>query len=985
MMSAVNSRNLSTALTVISANIEGLTAAKASILSTMCQRERCHCLCLQETHRDSNASRPKIAGMSLVAESPHKKYGSAILIRDDLKVKSISVSVQGSVELITVVMPGIVIHSVYKPPNDQFELPALGHRDLPHIVIGDFNSHSTTWGYNATDDNGEAVEQWADSCDLTLIHDAKLPKSFNSAVWKKGYNPELIFASDSIVNMCNKSVMDPIPHTQHRPICVSVEPVVVPQPTPFRRRFNLLKADWNGYSAELDKLIEDVEPIPSNYSRFVEFVRVTSRRHIPRGCRTEYISGLTDESKSLYEAYKKQYSSNPFGDGTIESGNTLLEKMSEEKKRRWEEVITSTNMTHNSRKAWKTIRKLSNDPTSSTPPCLVSANQVAHQLLVNGRGSMPSKPKKPVLPQATEEDTTMVSPFSEEEYRRGVAVLKNNKAAGRDDILVEQLKNLGPKAHKWLHTMLNNCFIGDKIPTIWRQSKIIAILKPGKDSTIPKSYRPISLLCHTYKLYERMILNRIAPTIEQHLIKEQAGFRSGKSCTSQLLNLTQHIEDGYEKGMITGTAFVDLSAAYDTVNHRLLIQKLYNITRDSPLCRVIQNLLSNRRFYVELNNERSRWRLQKNGLPQGSVLSPSLFNIYTNDQPVQDGTRSFIYADDLCITAQYPTFPKVENIIEEALGNLTEYYRNNSLRANPDKTQVTAFHLRNREAKRSLKVKWNDTELENTAHPKYLGVTLDRTLSYKQHIQNTKMKVATRNNLLKKLANSQWGTNASTIRTTALALCYSTAEYAAPVWARSSHAHQLDPTLNQACRSITGCLKPTNVENLYLLAGIAPPDIRRDVCARTERTKQMEDDRHSLFGHNPAIKRLKSRHSFLTSVQPIDFSPKTVRVNYWRKRLREKAHIDLVNQNEELARGYDSPWLTWRSLNRLRTGYTCSKEQRKKWRYYDGDTTCACGLASENTAHMLECSLLAQRCTLDDLLTFNETGRQCADYWKKMV
>ena len=143
--------------------------------------------------------------------------------------------------------------------------------------------------------------------------------------------------------------------------------------------------------------------------------------------------------------------------------------------------------------------------------------------------------------------------------------------------------------------------------------------------------------------------------------------------------------------MITGTAFVDLSAAYDTVNHRLLIQKLYNTTLDSQLCRVIQNLLSDRRFYVELNNERSRWRIQKNGLPQGSVLSPTLFNIYTNDQPILDGTRSFIYADDLCVTAQYPTFQEVEQQIEEALGELTHYYRSNSLRANPDKTQVTGI------------------------------------------------------------------------------------------------------------------------------------------------------------------------------------------------------------------------------------------------------------------------------------------------------
>ena len=199
---------------------------------------------------------------------------------------------------------------------------------------------------------------------------------------------------------------------------------------------------------------------------------------------------------------------------------------------------------------------------------------------------------------------------------------------------------------------------------------------------------------------------------------------------------------------------------------------------------------------MELNKERSRWRKQKNGLPQCSVLAPTLFNIYTNDQPIHYGTRSFIYTDDLFVTAQYQSFKQVEEIIEVALDNLRTYYKLNS--------------LRNKEAKRSLKVVWNETELENTTHPKYIGLTLDRSLSYKHHIQNSKMKVATRNNLLTKLATSKWGANPSTIRTTALALSYSTAEHAAPVWARSPHAKNLDSEQNRACRSVTGCLKPTN-------------------------------------------------------------------------------------------------------------------------------------------------------------------------------
>ena len=158
-MSTVNSQSLSTALTVISANIESLTASKASMLSEMCKREHCHCLCFQETHRAPHLSRLKIPGMTLIAKRPHIKYGSAILIRSDLKVKGVSVWEQDNVELISIEMPGVVVHSLYKPPNEKFVLPALGHGNLHHIVIGDFNSHSTTWGYTNTDDNGEAVEQ----------------------------------------------------------------------------------------------------------------------------------------------------------------------------------------------------------------------------------------------------------------------------------------------------------------------------------------------------------------------------------------------------------------------------------------------------------------------------------------------------------------------------------------------------------------------------------------------------------------------------------------------------------------------------------------------------------------------------------------------------------------------------------------------------------------------------------------------------------
>ena len=131
--------------------------------------------------------------------------------------------------------------------------------------------------------------------------------------------------------------------------------------------------------------------------------------------------------------------SNPFDSTTLDTGNELISKMAAENKRRWEEMITSTDLTGNSPRAWHTIRNIS-DSTIPKPVCLVTANQVAHQLLVNGRGEMPTKHKCPKLSQISEDYSSLVFPFTEEEYKKGIATPQNNKAAGIDDVLVKLKK-----------------------------------------------------------------------------------------------------------------------------------------------------------------------------------------------------------------------------------------------------------------------------------------------------------------------------------------------------------------------------------------------------------------------------------------------------------------------------------------------------------------------------------------------------------------
>ena len=515
----------------------------------------------------------------------------------------------------------------------------------------------------------------------------------------------------------------------------------------------------------------------------------------------------------------------------------------------------------------------------------------------------------------------------------------------------------------------------------------MALIKPGKDPSEAKSFRPISLLCHTYKLFERLILNRLAPFVDGLLIPEQAGFRPGKSTTSQLLNLTQHIEDGFERGQITGAVFVDLSAAYDTVNHRRLLAKVLEMTKDAHLTKLLQTLLQNRRFFVELGGKRSRWRRQRNGLPQGSVLAPLLYNIYTNDQPTDDQTERFVYADDLCVTCQGTDFDEIEETLTERLTGLGEYYEENHLRANPGKTQVCAFHLINKEANRQLNITWSGTPLPFCSNPVYLGVTLDRCLSYRVHVEKTKAKVSTRNNILRKLANTKWGASPNTIRSTALALSFSAAEYACPAWGRSTHARKLDPVLNASCRSITGCLKPTNVDKVYLLAGIAPPDIRRAVASREEHRKQATDERHPLYNHTPPERRLKSRKSFLTSTLPLQTTPAEARIQMWNKRvstLPDVAEMG-IQPSESLPPGANEAWMHWRCLNRLRTGVGRCKVSLHKWGYINEPTTCDCGLEPQTMQHLLQCSLLEETVSVNDLAQNSQRARKCVQQWTNIV
>ena len=231
-------------------------------------------------------------------------------------------------------------------------------------------------------------------------------------------------------------------------------------------------------------------------------------------------------------------------------------------------------------------------------------------------------------------------------------------------------------------------------------------------------------------------------------------------------------------------------------------------------------VVRNRSFTLTTgDSKQSRLRRLKNGVPQGSVLASLLFNIYTYDLPSMI-SRKLAYADDLALLHSSGNWKDLEGTLSQDMSTLSVYLQTWRLKLNHIKTVTAAFHLNNREAKRELKVYNNGRLLPFCPTPTYLGVKLDRSLTFRHHLVSLRKKLSSRVTLLRRLVGSGWGAGAKTLRIATLSLVYLTAEYCAPVWCRSTHTPLIDSVLNDALRIVSGCLRFTPTDHLPVLSSI---------------------------------------------------------------------------------------------------------------------------------------------------------------------
>ena len=300
------------------------------------------------------------------------------------------------------------------------------------------------------------------------------------------------------------------------------------------------------------------------------------------------------------------------------------------------------------------------------------------------------------------------------------------------------------------------------------------------------------------------------------------------------------------------------------------------------------------------------------------------------------------------------------------MSTLSAYLQTWRLKLSHTKTVMAAFHLNNREAKCELKVYNNGRLLPFCPTPTYLGIKLDRSLTFRHHLVALHKKLSSHVTLLRQFVGSGWGAGAKTLRTATLSLVYSTAEYCAPVWCRSAHTHLIVSVLNDALRMVTGCLHPTPTNHLPVLSGIQPAELCRIRVTLSLAYRGSLDPDHILYGllsgsSDTGQVRLRSRCSFVPAawnllnnlarlgIHASEWTNHKWKMEYCENASRLRAFVPKTGARPV---GMGLPQAAWVKLNCLQTGVGQFHLSMHKWGLTPS-LNCKCGASEQTADHVL--------------------------------
>ena len=569
------------------------------------------------------------------------------------------------------------------------------------MLVGDFNGHNVLWGSNYNDPRGELIEDFITENDICLMND----KSNTYLDSGKGTfsSLDLSLCHPPLYLDYEWSVCEEQHGSDHFPILIESVRTHGEDHNP---KWKLHKADWDLLNNLCNESLTDTSLSNSSdpITDFTSSLITISEKCIPKTSTNPKKSNpwYNDDCKEAIKQRKHTLSKfckfpthanlNTYRNSRAKARRTIKSA----KRKSWRTYVSNLNYKTPTKKVWDMVRKISGKSKSATYQHLNynfnNANEtastkqdiadtLASQFCSNSSTSHYSEEfqkykkqqEKTKLNFKSSNNEKYNTPFNLDELK-DVISKAHDTATGPDEVHYQMLKHLPPKSLQALLDIFNDMWKTGTFPESLELATVIPIPKPGKDHAEPNSYRPIALTSCLCKTLERMINVRLVWYLESNnlISPVQSGFRSERSTNDNLVRLETFIRDAFVAKEHVVAVFFDLEKAYDTTWRHGIMRDLHDLGIRDRLATFIENFLADHWIQVRVGSTLSEKFDQAQGVPQGSILSTTLFNIKINSimnclDPKTDGS---LYVDDICMCYRSKSMRTIERHLQQCINRI---------------------------------------------------------------------------------------------------------------------------------------------------------------------------------------------------------------------------------------------------------------------------------------------------------------------------
>ena len=627
----------------------------------------------------------------------------------------------------------------YRPPNstkcqDEALFAQFGKMNKPRTVLmGDFNMPNIDWDTMSADGPSSSFRDMV--LDNFLHQRVRLPTRNNNIL-------DLVFESEENL-VHNVDVAQPLGNSDH--FSVNFQVKSNPNCSTKNERLNYRRANidamkthlksikwaevferktlnqcWRFLLAIMTNLVNNYVPLQKDIKRKGAAWMTAELRSEVKRKNAAWRKFKNDESPENLQAYK-----------TIEKSM----RMNIRKRKRNFEKELANNMKTNPKKFYSYVNKKVNK--SNIGPLKVGDNILTEDREIVDElntffVSVFTKENTEAIPtvESQTHKTLEAIVIDEQSVLKEIDKIKETKAPGPDKLSPYLLKKLKENLAEPLTIIYNRSLQECEVPTDWKKANITPIFKKGSKQS-PGNYRPISLTSIPGKILESIVKREITKHLEQNnlIYETQHGFRSGKSCLTNLLEYLEYVSNEMDNRNPVDVIYLDFSKAFDKVPHKRLIEKVKSLGIGRNLAAWIENWLTKREQRVVLNGSQSKWATISSGVPQGSVLGPLLFLIYVNDMEKNIDTQISKFADDTKLFGRASSDNQCA-AIQMSLNSLIDWSEKWQMSFNTEKCKVLHFGNNNKK----YKYKMGENELQSTNCERDLGVHIQCDFKKDTHI-----------------------------------------------------------------------------------------------------------------------------------------------------------------------------------------------------------------------------------------------------------